>query len=121
MNSHCSECPDKKACALLGEKNCPRLIGTEKYSKEIPFAALSTAIEIENLMQRSSSIYCGSMGHDVKREIRARAATMPGLRVKHIAAMVLLGSTDYNFTIGDIIDITGISERQIYYLKKRIK
>ena len=118
MNKNCETCPEIDVCKLLGEK-CPRIIG-----REIPFSDLAPvsdlAPEIEMYAKPSSEIFCGSPDHTFKREARVKAATST-LDVKSIAAITLLASTDYPFSILEVSEITGLSERQIYYLRAKIK
>lgn len=110
---NCQLCPEKQACDLLGDNfECPY-----SFSKEIPFSQLKG--DILNL-ESTGVVFCGSPDHRFKREIREKVA-LSNLNVKSIAAVTLLSSTDYPFSILEVKEITGLSERQLFYLKSKVK
>lgn len=115
MNLFCRSCPDQPACSLLEDSKCPRSMG-----REIPFSTLSTASNFCDLAQPSSAIFCSSPDHCFKRSVREKVANSD-LGLKSIAALTLLGSTDYPFSILEVGEVVGLSRRQLFYLKKKMK
>lgn len=111
----CSTCSEEKSCKIIGDGKCPRAIG-----REIPFSVLSSADNIVDIAQPSSAIFCSSPDHSFKRSARAKVA-ISGLNLESIAALTLLSSTDYPFSILEVSEVVGLSERQLYYLKTKVR
>ncbi len=98
-----------------------------RQAREIPFSALSTAINFVDLAKPSSEVFCSAEQitcsypeHHVKRQNLAKVATS-SLGLKEKGALTLLNSTSCLFTIGEVADLLNVSQRTIFYLKAKIK
>ncbi len=110
----CSTCHKRATCHELCSEALSYADQDAGGGREIPGTDLSSSFDIDALPS-TVSIFHSSPDHTYKREARAKVGDL-GLSLKKEAAVMLLCSTDREYTIDEVEVITGVPKRQILYI-----
>ena len=109
----CNACHKWATCRELCSEAL-NYVNQDNVNGEITGTDLSSAFDIDELSS-TISIFRSSPDHTFKRQARGKVAEL-GLPLKKEAAIILLCSTDREYTLDEVEVVTGVPKKQILYL-----